>query len=60
VLTGSDDGTGFDMDAQAAAPAGGHVGLRRLRDLAHAAGGTRDVVSSPGAGRRVRLEVPQR
>jgi signal transduction histidine kinase len=53
-------GTGFDMDALAVAPAGGHVGLRLLRDLVHAAGGTPDVVSSPGAGTRVRLEVPQR
>jgi two-component system NarL family sensor kinase len=60
VLTVTDDGIGFDVDALAAAPAGGHVGLRLLRDLVHAAGGTLDVVSSPGAGTRVRLEVPQR
>jgi hypothetical protein len=36
------------------------VKLWLLRDLVHAAGGTLDVVSSPGAGTRVRLEVPQR
>jgi len=60
VLTVTDDGIGFDMDALAAAPAGGQVGLRLPLDLVHAAGGTLDVVSSPGAGTRVRLEVPQR
>jgi signal transduction histidine kinase len=48
------------VELLAAAPAGGHVGLRPLRDLVHAAGGTLEVTSSPGAGTRVRQEVPQR
>lgn len=60
VLTVKDDGIGFDMDALTAAPAGGHVGLQLLRDLVHAAGGTLEVSSSPGAGTRVRMEVSQR
>jgi two-component system, NarL family, sensor kinase len=58
VLTVTDDGIGFEPDALAAALAGGHVGLRLLRDLSQAAGGTLDVTSAPGEGTRVRLEVP--
>ena len=59
VLTVTDDGIGFEPDALAAALEGGHVGLRLLRDLAHAAGGTLDVSSAPGDGTTVRLEVPR-
>jgi DNA-binding NarL/FixJ family response regulator len=38
VLTVTDDGIGFEPDALAAALAGGHVGLRLLRDLSQSGG----------------------
>ncbi len=50
----SDNGVGFD---QSQTPAPGHFGLRGLGDLVAEAGGQLDVVSTPGAGTRVRLEV---
>jgi two-component system, NarL family, sensor kinase len=50
-----DDGRGFDPAAKAA---DGHVGLRLIADLAAEAGGDFTVVSRPGAGTVVRLEVP--
>lgn len=55
LLLVQDDGRGFDP---ADTPARGHLGLRALRDLVRDAGGTLDVDSRPGAGTRVRLEVP--
>jgi signal transduction histidine kinase len=58
VLTVIDEGVGFEPDALMAAPAGGHVGLSLLRDLARAVGGGLEVRSSPGKGTRVQLEVP--
>jgi len=60
VLNVIDEGVGFEPDALTAAPAGGHVGLSLLRDLARAAGGGLDVRSTPGKGTRVELEVPCR
>jgi signal transduction histidine kinase len=57
VLEVADDGRGFDPDA---APEGsnGHFGLRMLGDLVREAGGSFDIVSVPGEGTRVRVEVP--
>ncbi len=52
-----DDGRGFDPSQP---EANDHFGLRGLRDLATEAGGTLQVVSSPGAGTTVLLEVPTR
>jgi signal transduction histidine kinase len=57
VLEVSDDGRGFDTDA-AASSANGHFGLQMLGDLVGDAGGNFDIVSAPGEGTRVRLEVP--
>jgi two-component system, NarL family, sensor kinase len=60
VLTVIDHGVGFEPDGITATPAGGHVGLSLLRDLARAAGGGLDMRSSHGKGTRVQLEVPSR
>ncbi len=49
-----DDGVGFDP----AQPAGGHLGLRGMTERAEIAGGTVRVVSAPGGGTTVVLEVP--
>jgi signal transduction histidine kinase len=54
-LTVRDDGAGFDPDA---AGARSHsLGLTTMAERAHAAGGVLEIVSSPGAGTTVRLEV---
>jgi len=53
----SDNGSGFDPSRS---PERGHFGLRGLRDLVTEAGGRLDVVSTPGAGTRVRMEVFRR
>ncbi len=57
AITIADDGVGFDAGDDGARPEG-HFGLRVLCDLAAEAGGTLDIVSSPGAGTIVRAEVP--
>jgi signal transduction histidine kinase len=55
VLEVSDCGTGFDP---AARPAG--LGLASMRERAASVGGRLSIVSTPGAGTRVRLSVPAR
>lgn len=57
ALEVADDGRGFDTDAGPESP-NGHFGLRMLGDLVRDSGGSFDVVSAPGEGTRVRLEVP--
>ena len=57
-LVVEDDGTGFDPRALGrGGPGGEHFGLRGMRDLIREAGGTLEVVSAPGEGTRVQLEV---
>ena len=53
VLQIIDDGVGFAFDANVT----GH-GLHNMRERAFSVGGTLDVHSTPGAGSRVRLELP--
>jgi signal transduction histidine kinase len=53
-----DDGRGFEIDGDVAAPADGHFGLRGLAGLVADAGGTLDVRSAPGEGTTLRVEVP--
>ncbi|MCI0634936.1 MAG: sensor histidine kinase [Actinobacteria bacterium] len=60
VLEVEDDGVGFSSVRASEARANGHIGLDLLNDLAHDAGGTVEVSSSPGGGTRVRVEVPAR
>jgi signal transduction histidine kinase len=52
----SDDGTGFDTAE--ALQAGGSLGLRSMRERACSVRGRAAVVSTPGSGTVVRLEVP--
>jgi two-component system, NarL family, sensor kinase len=54
----SDDGVGFSPERLARRRAEGHVGLQLLTDMVQEAGGRLDVESNPGAGTRIRLEVP--
>ncbi len=58
ALTVADDGIGFDPAKLADTPAGGHVGLLLLQDLARTAGGRLEIDASPGRGTRLDLEVP--
>jgi signal transduction histidine kinase len=65
VLEVSDDGTGFDTEAQqlASAPDSGlfpptGLGLAGMRERAELLGGTLDITSAPGRGTTVRLAVP--
>ena len=56
----TDDGTGFEPAILASKAAAGHVGLRALHGIVVDAGGTFEVVSAPGAGTTVLVEVPIR
>lgn len=56
----TDDGTGFEPALLASKAAAGHVGLRALHGIVVDAGGTFEVVSAPGAGTTVLVEVPIR
>ncbi len=61
-ITIQDNGRGFDPAA--AAPGGqsgpGHFGLRFMRERAEALGGCLAVISQPGEGTRVVVEVPEK
>ena len=56
VLGVHDDGRGFVMDT--AMEREGHYGLRGLRERAEVVGGALHVVTAPGSGTRITLEVP--
>jgi signal transduction histidine kinase len=56
VLTVADDGVGFDPSA--AAVRARRLGLTSMEERARALGGALRIDSRPGAGTRVRLEVP--
>lgn len=58
VLEVIDDGVGFDASSVMTKPPGGHVGLRVLADLVRDSGGHVEIASEPGAGARLRVEVP--
>lgn len=60
VLYVVDDGRGFSREDPDRSGENDHFGLRLMRDLADHAGGTLTVLSSPGHGTLVRLEVPLR
>ncbi len=53
-----DDGIGFSPERADEAREDGHFGLRVLNDMATHAGGSLSIDSAPGAGTRVKLEVP--
>lgn len=50
----SDDGTGFDVNAEYP----GHLGMHTMRERTEKAGGTFEIESTPGAGTRIRVRVP--
>jgi signal transduction histidine kinase len=58
VLRVVDNGCGFSLEEPDHARESDHFGLRLMRDLADHAGGRLTVLSSPGHGTLVRLEVP--
>ena len=58
VLRVVDNGRGFCSEEDDGARERDHFGLRLMRDLADHAGGKLTVLSSPGHGTLVRLEVP--
>ena len=60
VLSVVDNGRGFSPAQDDAARESDHFGLRLMRDLSDHAGGTLTVLSSPGHGTLVRLQVPLR
>jgi two-component system, NarL family, sensor kinase len=60
VLCVVDNGRGFCPEEADQSRESDHFGLRLMRDLADHAGGTLTVLSSPGHGTLVRLEVPLR
>ena len=55
VMAVVDNGAGFEPDRDVNKES---FGLRGIRDLAHEAGGTLSVASSPGEGASITLEVP--
>jgi two-component system NarL family sensor kinase len=58
ILEIADDGRGFAPAQAESARGEGHLGLRLLADLARDAGGSLDLVSTPGEGTTIRIEVP--
>jgi signal transduction histidine kinase len=60
TLRVSDDGRGFDQAAVADRREQGHLGLVMLGDLAQSAGGSLRIISEPGDGTTIELEVPAR
>ena len=58
-LTVDDDGRGFSPATLDQRVSDGHVGLRSLAGLVEDLGGSFTVASSPGAGTRVTLRIPQ-
>ena len=53
-----DDGVGFAAASGDAAARSGHLGMRLMSDLADHAGGRLHIVSAPGEGASVQIEVP--
>ena len=57
VLLIEDDGKGFDPD-HCIGPNEGHFGLLGIRERAERMGGGASITSAPGAGTRIRVDVP--
>jgi two-component system, NarL family, sensor kinase len=60
VLVVADNGRGFERIVLEERRAQGHLGLALLADQAEDLGGSLDIDSTPGAGTRVTLRVPER
>jgi two-component system, NarL family, sensor kinase len=59
ALDVEDDGIGLDPEVLGRRSRLGHVGLRGTADVVSETGGTLRLSSAPGAGTRLRLEVPR-
>jgi len=57
TVTVEDDGLGFAAD-DVDGPGEGHFGLTLMRERAHSVNAVLDLESAPGAGTRVRLQLP--
>jgi signal transduction histidine kinase len=55
-----DDGVGFDPEAIQRRREAGHLGLLNMQERAELMGGRFTIQSQPGAGTRVRLDIPLR
>jgi signal transduction histidine kinase len=55
-----DDGVGFDPEAIQRRREAGHLGLLNMQERAELMGGRFSIQSQPGAGTRVRLDIPLR
>jgi signal transduction histidine kinase len=55
-----DDGVGFDPEAVQRRREAGHLGLLNMQERAELMGGRFTIQSQPGAGTRVRLDIPLR
>jgi signal transduction histidine kinase len=55
-----DDGVGFDAEAAQRRREAGHMGLLNMQERAELMGGRFTIQSQPGAGTRVRLDIPLR
>jgi two-component system NarL family sensor kinase len=53
-----DDGVGFDPDDLSASVAGGHIGLAAAAERTEGARGSMTIVSAPGEGTDIRVELP--
>jgi signal transduction histidine kinase len=59
AVVAEDDGAGFDpnaLDRSGATPA--HLGIAGMRERARLIGGTLEILSKPGGGTRIKVEVP--
>jgi PAS domain S-box-containing protein len=59
VLEVADDGRGMPAERPLEALRDGHIGLASARERVDAIGGRFELESSPGAGTRVRVEIPR-
>ena len=55
-----DDGVGFDAEAAQRRREAGHMGLLNMQERAELLGGRFSIQSQPGAGTRVRFDIPLR
>ena len=58
LLTIQDDGIGFDVGAIGSYAAEAHIGLLSQRERIETTGGRLDIVSAPGSGTRIAVELP--
>ena len=59
VLEILDDGSGFDASTASSGNSEGHFGLQLMADAAQRAGCRLELASTPGAGSRIRMELPR-